>query len=314
MRRSAAVSTILLALPACFAPRAPSGAACAPIGAGERCPAGLTCVAHDGVETCETSAPGADAAIEPDSEASDDDRENDGVNDAVDNCPHVANPTQLDEDADATGDACDPCPVVANNVDGDGDGLGDACDPNPSAAGDKLVAFEGFATPLPTTWTSSGSFNIANGEGALIAGDSATSVVSMAAPPGSRVEIRTAFVLDTITASGNNLGSVNVIDRLQPNTDKAIACQLSGLADGTQEQLRLFDANNAAVINGTPRAFAPGELVELRLQRNGLRYTCQIAAVDVTGLAAFSPAAPRIGLRVRGAAARFRWVMVTTSP
>jgi hypothetical protein len=48
-----------------------------------------------------------------------------------DNCPYVANPTQVDTDADGLGNACDNCPTVFNPVqtDSDGDSHGDACDP-----------------------------------------------------------------------------------------------------------------------------------------------------------------------------------------
>jgi Tol biopolymer transport system component len=74
----------------------------------------------------------------------------DGIPDAADNCPNVANPSQVDSDHDGIGDACDPtplpdrdgdgiadnadnCPDVANatQTDSDHDGIGDACDPTP---------------------------------------------------------------------------------------------------------------------------------------------------------------------------------------
>lgn len=49
------------------------------------------------------------------------DSDGDGVCDAVDNCPAVANPGQEDTYGDARGDACEPRPIVSCDIDGDGD-------------------------------------------------------------------------------------------------------------------------------------------------------------------------------------------------
>jgi len=59
-------------------------------------------------------------------------RRRDGTQEASDNCPGFANPTQSDTDADSRGDACDNCPSVANTNQSnqDGDALGDLCDPD----------------------------------------------------------------------------------------------------------------------------------------------------------------------------------------
>jgi len=72
--------------------------------------------------------------------------DSDTIDDAVDNCPDVANEDQADTDGDGVGNACndaddtdgdeyadllDNCPDDANpgQEDTDGDGIGDACDP-----------------------------------------------------------------------------------------------------------------------------------------------------------------------------------------
>jgi hypothetical protein len=60
------------------------------------------------------------------------DADGDGVADADDDCPLLANPDQADTDGDSSGDACDNCPALANppQRDLDRDGVGDACDPD----------------------------------------------------------------------------------------------------------------------------------------------------------------------------------------
>ena len=65
-----------------------------------------------------------------------DDFDDDGQEDAQDNCPFNFNPDQLDVDGDGFGDACDFCPAIAAPSEGgvaiqrdtDADGIGDECD------------------------------------------------------------------------------------------------------------------------------------------------------------------------------------------
>lgn len=80
------------------------------------------------------------------------DTDNDGLNDAVDNCPNLPNVDQRNWDADPRGDACDPCPHLMNaDTDGDSDGVGDACDPRPSIAGDSRALWLGFYSATDVT-------------------------------------------------------------------------------------------------------------------------------------------------------------------
>ena len=58
------------------------------------------------------------------------DTDNDGIGNACDNCMSITNPDQIDTDNDNIGDACDNCPLIANpdQIDSDNDGIGDVCD------------------------------------------------------------------------------------------------------------------------------------------------------------------------------------------
>jgi FG-GAP-like repeat/Thrombospondin type 3 repeat len=91
------------------------------------------------------------------------DTDSDGIVDAVDNCPTVANSVQFNVDGDAQGDACDSdddndtiadssdlCPLnVSNNLDYDSDGVGDQCDAD--ADGDSLPWASGFDSTFAAT-------------------------------------------------------------------------------------------------------------------------------------------------------------------
>ncbi|HEV7904764.1 MAG TPA: thrombospondin type 3 repeat-containing protein [Pyrinomonadaceae bacterium] len=88
------------------------------------------------------TAPVPDSDADGTLDGCDTDDDQDGIPDASDNCPAVANPEQIDTDNDAQGNACDPdddndgvldgadnCRYVANpdQADGDNDGRGDVC-------------------------------------------------------------------------------------------------------------------------------------------------------------------------------------------
>lgn len=76
----------------------------------------------DGLTNASELTAGTDP-FDPDSDA-------DTIPDGVDNCPLIANATQVDTDGDTVGDDCDNCPADFNpdQADTDGDGVGDVCD------------------------------------------------------------------------------------------------------------------------------------------------------------------------------------------
>lgn len=165
----------------------------------------------------------------------DGDRDGDGVSNALDNCPDLANPSQHDEDHDGFGDACDLCPHLATalNSDGDGDGVGDDCDPNPGKPIDRLIDFLAFDGEPSADWhlllpsIDAGPWRVDRDVGQFTLLGDAVGALTRQAPPCDGIVIEasvTVTEVSTEAGQGNMARSVTLVDDYMPDTG-----MLSGL-------------------------------------------------------------------------------------
>jgi len=146
----------------------------------------------------------------PDAPANASDTDGDGVPDATDNCPTLANADQRDHDGDGKGDVCDRCPHLASTTDpdADGDGVGDACDPRPSTAGDSRALWEGFydASAIAGWTTNGGTWAVASG---VLTQSSTTAGIAQIGPATTWPRVAITAGVQVITLGTSSLGFDN---------------------------------------------------------------------------------------------------------
>ena len=264
--------------------------------------------------TCVGEAPPADGGIDapPDTQQCPNDLDCDNVTDDLDNCPTVANENQFNEDNDTPGDACDKCPPFDDNgEDSDGDGLGDQCDPHPGVA-DVLVEFAGFKE-MPAGWNATGNWALEDGSIVGTAGGTAVNLMR-ATPPGDNYVVWTEVTVVDVAAP--LLGAVGISVLHEAGTDQhGGLCQL--VADDVVQQLRLFDTSAGNTqLDSVNHSVLEGSTYELFLERDQNDLACDASNPDVelAGTTMFVPTSSEVGLRVRNAIGRYRWVMVIRTP
>lgn len=303
-----------LAQAACFNPRAPRGVPCSTVD--KACPEGQACVAGICGGTADVLDAASDAA--PDAFI---DSDGDGVDDSIDNCRGKPNPDQNDEDKDGLGDLCDPCPIDADNTDGDGDGVGDKCDPHPTTVGDKIVAFEPFHGPLPSTWKVVGTGTLAvTNEDAVIT-NTANKTTALVAPVtgfGNGMIMASVIVDQT---PGSNRTALTLGLPYNSTTSKGIECELHAPNPGSTagREISLFDSLAVAEPANNPFMWATAAPYRLAMIRTGGNYACSATDAGGTARAANGsdgniPMQSEVVLVASGTSAHVAWVLVVSSP
>jgi len=243
------------------------------------------------------------------------DADGDGVPDATDNCPHAANADQGNEDGDALGDACDPCPISTDNTDGDGDGVGDACDPHPLAAGDRIVAFDGFHHGVPMGWQTIGTVD-ASGDDIVLEGVANNHTVLLA--PVDATTNMTTFTSVTVMGTHGTFDATFAIGSpYDPQQDQGIFCSMySPSAQNTaNREVSIFDTLTGNVKGRRLFNWLNGTRYTMSFTRAmGTNYTCTAAGQTGNAPVTSMPAASKVGVYTYAATASVGYVLVVAGP
>ncbi len=301
-------------LAGCYSATPAAGVPCDP--SAPSCPSGQQCVARGGAFVCDSDVGDPPIDGTPIDTSSVTDVDGDGVPNATDNCPLIANANQANEDGDTFGDLCDDCPPFpSTGADADGDGVGDACDPHVLIPGDSIALFEGFAgTAIPGGWTATGTWSVANGSLiASAAGDTLSTLVVPYAATANQT-ISSAATITALTQAGG--GSIGIVDRF----DGTNGLHCGGGRLSTTGLFGLIDAATGTFLSGPmPHPFEVNTLYRLTFTRSADKtYQCSTVQVNGDMLTANTTfdknAGTHIGFRNRVASASYAWIMVVKSP
>ncbi|HTL35110.1 MAG TPA: thrombospondin type 3 repeat-containing protein [Kofleriaceae bacterium] len=263
--------------------------------------------------TCVGDTQTGDSGVDTTSNA---DQDGDGIADATDNCPAIANPMQGNEDGDALGDACDPCPPNTNNADGDGDGVGDACDPHPATGGDSFVFFEGFHQGVPAGWTNTGDF--------AAMGDDVQGTNGLLSKLGGTTKKDTVTASFTVVAATNS-SFTGVVDDQGSSANSMSCSNYITTSFAPNSGLLASDGQNGPGGSSAAtyaQAMTAGSTHEVRLRRDGTAYSCNASTAGGNANVAESTTIDNVpssaGFYAFGnptnPTIRVHWMMVVSNP